>query len=72
MTRSIGLAVQRGKSKSTRVSTVEQLEDRQLLTVVISEFLADNKTNLADVDGEYSDWIELTNNGAQDVDLSGW
>ncbi|MDA0811370.1 MAG: CotH kinase family protein [Verrucomicrobia bacterium] len=41
-------------------------------TVVISEFMASNQTSLIDGDGNYSDWIELHNFGAETVDLSGW
>src|SRR6266496_552778 len=40
--------------------------------VVISEFMADNKTTLADEDGLYADWIELCNTNASTVNLSGW
>src|ERR1041385_4150057 len=40
--------------------------------VVISEFMADNKTTLADEDGLYADWIELYNTNASTVNLSGW
>ncbi|MGI6302055.1 MAG: lamin tail domain-containing protein [Verrucomicrobiota bacterium] len=40
--------------------------------VVISEFMASNSTTLADQDGEYSDWIELHNDGAAAVELEGW
>lgn len=40
--------------------------------VVISEFMADNKTTLADEDGAYSDWIELYNSGTNAVNLNGW
>ena len=40
--------------------------------VVISEFLAENDSGLADVDGAHSDWIELFNNGAASVTLTGW
>ncbi len=59
----------RRKARSTRC---EALESRQLLAVVISEFMASNDTTLADNDGEYSDWIELHNNGPTSVDLDGW
>ena len=38
----------------------------------ISEFMADNTATLADQDGDFSDWIEITNPDAQPVDLAGW
>jgi hypothetical protein len=37
----------------------------------ISEFMAENKTVLADQDGEFSDWIELFNPGPGALDLGG-
>jgi hypothetical protein len=40
--------------------------------LLISEFMALNKSVLADVDGEYSDWVELYNPGETTVDLTGW
>jgi len=40
--------------------------------VVISEFMADNKTTLADEDREFSDWIEIYNTGSTTVNLAGW
>lgn len=40
--------------------------------VVISEFSAENDGHLLDADGDSSDWIELHNNGAAPVNLSGW
>ena len=40
--------------------------------VVISEFVADNKTTLADEDGQFPDWIEVYNTGTSTVNLSGW
>jgi len=60
-------------SKYRRLSC-EQLENRQLLAVdvLISEFVASNGTSLLDEDGESSDWIELYNAGAEDVNLAGW
>jgi Chitobiase/beta-hexosaminidase C-terminal domain/Lamin Tail Domain len=39
---------------------------------VISEFLADNETGLADEDGDRSDWIEIHNPAPLEIDLSGW
>ncbi|MBX3744481.1 MAG: lamin tail domain-containing protein [Verrucomicrobiae bacterium] len=40
--------------------------------VVISEFMASNGSTLADEDGDYPDWIELHNAGAEAVNLGGW
>ena len=60
---------QRRNSKAPRI---ESLEARHLLTVVINEFMAANETTLADEDGQFSDWIELRNTGAEAVDLGGW
>lgn len=40
--------------------------------VILSEFVADNKTTLADEDQQYPDWIELYNTGAGTVSLGGW
>lgn len=34
--------------------------------------MADNSETLADDDGDFSDWLELHNAGAVDVDASGW
>ncbi|MBN1420493.1 MAG: lamin tail domain-containing protein, partial [Planctomycetes bacterium] len=40
--------------------------------LLISEFLASNRDNLADEDGDYPDWIEIHNAGPSEVDLEGW
>jgi hypothetical protein len=40
--------------------------------VLISEFMASNSSALADDDGDFSDWVELYNPGAADVNLDGW
>ncbi len=40
--------------------------------VVISEFMASNVSTLLDEDNGYSDWIEIFNNGTDDVSLLGW
>lgn len=40
--------------------------------VIISEFLALNSSIKTDVDGAYSDWIELYNPGETSIDLTGW
>lgn len=39
--------------------------------LVISEFLAANDSILADEDGDFSDWIEILNEGDEAVDLAG-
>ncbi|MHB1309490.1 MAG: CotH kinase family protein, partial [Limisphaerales bacterium] len=43
-----------------------------LATPVISEFMAANQRSLSDENGEFSDWIELHNPGAERVYLLGW
>src|SRR5437899_12726940 len=40
--------------------------------LVISEFMAQNDTTLADEDGDFSDWIEIYNAGTNGVNLNGW
>lgn len=40
--------------------------------LVISEFMASNKTVLADPTGEFPDWIEIANRSDTPVHLSGW
>ncbi len=40
--------------------------------VWISEFMADNDGSYLDEDGDSVDWLELFNDGAAAVDLSGW
>ncbi len=40
--------------------------------VVISEFMASNQATLADEDGDFSDWIEISNTGTVAVDLNSW
>jgi hypothetical protein len=39
---------------------------------LINEFMVANKSGLTDEDGDYSDWIEIFNPGAQAINLSGW
>ncbi|MDP6635435.1 MAG: lamin tail domain-containing protein, partial [Phycisphaerae bacterium] len=55
-------------------AVLEALEQRVLLSGVpmISEFMASNDTTLVDGDGKSSDWIELHNPSAVEVDLAGW
>lgn len=46
-----------------------QLASAQL---VITEFMASNNETIADIDGDYSDWIEIHNEGGAAVNLSGY
>ena len=39
---------------------------------IISEFMASNRGAVVDGDGEASDWIELHNPTASEIDLAGW
>lgn len=50
----------------------EALSGGQTSDIVISEVMADNATYIPDEDGEYCDWIEITNTGSSAVNLSGW
>lgn len=52
----------------------EALEQRNLLAAdpVISELMAANASTLQDEDGDYSDWIEISNAGDESVDLGGY
>src|SRR6266704_3629727 len=40
--------------------------------IIITEFMADNKSTLADENGRFPDWIEIYNTSASTVNLSGW
>jgi len=48
------------------------LTARAAAMVRITEFMADNRSTLADGDGNYSDWIEIHNDGSAAVNLAGW
>jgi hypothetical protein len=41
-------------------------------TVRMNEVMASNGSTITDQHGDFSDWIELYNYGAESVDLSGW
>ncbi len=41
-------------------------------SVVINEFMSSNGQTLADEDGDFEDWIELTNIGGESQALEGW
>jgi hypothetical protein len=65
----------RRRPAALRRATVEGLEDRRLLaadTPIISEFLAVNNSGIQDEDGNRSDWIELYNPTAADINLDGY
>ena len=40
--------------------------------IIINEFMEKNRATLRDVDGDFSDWIELYNPSAEALSLSGW
>ena len=40
--------------------------------VRITEFMAGNDTTIRDKDGDFSDWVEIFNGGAQSLNLGGW
>ncbi len=40
--------------------------------VVINEFMAENDNLDVDGSGETPDWIEIYNDGSEDIDISGW
>jgi hypothetical protein len=44
---------------------------RTIENIYINEFMAKNRSTLADLNGEYDDWIELYNDNDFDVDLGG-
>ena len=61
------------KRTSKSLGRLESLEPRQLLTVVISEFVASNDTTLETIAGKTPDWIEIHNrSNSEAVDLTGW
>ncbi|MCA9199965.1 MAG: CotH kinase family protein [Planctomycetales bacterium] len=67
------MKVKRLKRRS--VYRCESLAPRIVLafdTVYISEFMANINSTLADLDGQFFDWIELHNPTAAEVDLEGW
>ena len=38
----------------------------------INEVVSSNSATIADENGDYSDWIELANEGTTALDLTGW
>jgi hypothetical protein len=41
-------------------------------TLLISEFMAQNNSTIADEDGSYSDWIEIYNSSTNTINVGGW
>ncbi len=41
------------------------------INLIVNEFLANNTTTNRDPEGEFEDWIELFNQGTEDLDLTG-
>ncbi|NQU25444.1 MAG: CotH kinase family protein, partial [Candidatus Nealsonbacteria bacterium] len=71
MRRAAGPAV----TRASRVRLAfERLEPRIVLDsgLLITEFMAVNESTLADVDGDFSDWIEIHNPTAAAINLDGW
>ena len=62
------------KRRERCVAFCETLEPRALLAAdpVLSEFVAFNTATIQDADGEYSDWIEIRNDGDQAADIGGF
>jgi hypothetical protein len=63
------LASTNANGTTTRVLSVPVIQAAS--HVVINEFMAENKSTLADEDGEFSDWLELHNPTAAPVNLDG-
>ncbi len=57
---------------STKSETLALVSGEQSEGVSISEFMAANRSTLADEDGDFSDWIELHNVGGETENLDGW
>lgn len=69
------VAARGGRPGGARGATFESLEHRRLLaltTPIISEFLAINDSGIQDENGNRSDWVELYNPTASDVNLDGY
>ncbi len=65
--------LRRGGGNRRRLrGVVEQLESRNLLAALVTEFMAINDSALADDVGRFSDWIEVHNPTDQPLSLGGW
>ncbi len=41
-------------------------------SIVINEFMSKNETTIQDLDGDFSDWLEIYNSGNSEVNLEGF
>jgi hypothetical protein len=69
-----GKRTRRARRSLRRIAplSLERLEPRLAMAVVINEFVASNVDGITDQDGDRSDWIEIKNTGGAPVDLTGW
>jgi len=63
-----------GDGSAPLLAAMELLEARLLLDggPEISEFMASNGSTIADIDGDFPDWIEIHNDDTAEVNLDGW
>ncbi len=61
-----------GKENSTHGYTELLKPSKKVWDVVINEVMTKNDSFLADVNGNYYDWIELRNNTDRDINLKGY
>ena len=69
---SIGLAIMITRSIALMLAGLLLLAGRVAAAPRISEFMAENRSVLADEDGEFSDWIEIYNPDPTTVNLAGY
>lgn len=51
---------------------ISQYEDLGSSALRLNEIMSANKTTIADMDGDYPDWIELINTGSTPINLEGY
>ena len=61
----------RGDEKLPIIGDIGDFNNDCSNKLVINEFMAHNETTSADQDGEYDPWIELYNNGPEEIPLKG-
>ena len=62
----------RGDEKLPIIGDIGDFNNDCSNKLVINEFMAHNETTSADQDGEYDPWIELYNNGLNEINLKGY